>query len=57
MCIEESSRRRKKHNKKECNGKNDNPDADGEKTEKVDEPLHGTGTDRNGWSNDRIRSR
>ena len=35
----------------------DNPDADGEKTEKVDEPLHGTGTDRNGWSNDRIRSR
>lgn len=37
--------------------KNDNPDADGEKTEKVDEPLHGTGTDRNGWSNDRIRSR
>ena len=32
-------------------------DADGEKTEKVDEPLHGAGTDRNGWSNDRIRSR
>ena len=26
-----------------------------EKTEKVDEPLYGTGTDRNGWSNDRIR--
>ena len=52
MCIEETS-----HNKKECNEKNDNPDADGEKTEKVDEPLYGTGTDRNGWSNDRIRSR
>ena len=31
--------------------------TDGEKTEKVDEPLYGTGTDRNGWSNDRIRSR
>lgn len=37
--------------------KNDNPDADGEKTEKVDESLYGTGTDRNGRSNDRIRSR
>ena len=23
----------------------------------MDEPLYGTGTDRNGWSNDRIRSR
>ena len=36
MCIEESSRRRKKHNKKECNGKNDNPDANGKKAEEVD---------------------
>ena len=47
----------KNRTKKNTTEKIDNPDADGEKTEKVDEPLYGTGTDRNGWSNDRIRSR
>lgn len=56
MCIEETSHRRKNRTKR-IQLKNDNPDADGEKTEKVDESLYGTGTDRNGWSNDRIRSR
>ena len=56
MCIEETSHRRKKIEQKRIQLKNDNPDADGEKTEKVDEPLHGAGTDRNGWSNDRIRT-
>ena len=44
MCIEETSRRRKKKNEKECNGKNDNPDADGEKAEEMDGALYDTGS-------------
>ena len=47
----------KNRTKKNTTEKMTTPMPMGEKTEKVDEPLHGTGTDRNGWSNDRIRSR
>lgn len=57
MCIEESSRRRKKHNKKECNGKNDNPDANGKKAEEVDGVLYDTGSYCNRRGNHGVCSR
>lgn len=57
MCIEETSRRRKKQNEKECNGKNDTPDADGEKAEEMDGVLYDTGSYCNRRDNHGVCSR
>ena len=57
MCIEETSHRRKKQNKKEYNEKNDNPDADGEKAEEMDGALYDTGSYCNRRGNHGVCSR
>ncbi len=58
MCIEEIFSQEKRIEQKRMQLKKmTTPMPMGRKQKKVDGPLHGTGSDRNGWGNDGVRSR